>query len=1100
MEKGHPSIAKITRPSLPAASPRERLFRRLDAGTQYRAAWISGPAGSGKTTLVSSWLESRALSCLWYQMDGGDADMSTFFYYLGQAARQAAPRRQKPLFLLTPEYLADVPAFSRRYFEDLWGRLRPPFIVVIDNYHELPQGSPFDETLRAGLAAVPEGFRVLILSRSEPPPAFTGMLAGSRLDLVGWDDLRLTEDESAVIARQHLGDGQSEETLRWMHEKTGGWAAGLILLAKLVTRGDIDPRSSAGDGSEQVYDYFANELFDKGTDEATRNFLLKTSFLPRITPSVAEQLTGNREAGRILFELNRRNYFTEKRLGPELSYQYHPLFREFLHARAAAAFDLAERTRLQTAAAALLEQSGQIEDAAELYRAAGDETKLARLILSHAQTLVGQGRHRTLEQWLLGLSPEIRSVSPWLLYWLGICRLPFNPPEARSHFENAFTLFDRSEAAAGMFLSWSGAVDTFIYEWGDVRPLGRWIDVMQGLLTRYPAILSGDIGTRVVISMFCALMYRRPAHPDLPAWEARARDIAFNSPDIPTRVMVGHHLLFYHAWWSGDQGKASQLVDMLRQSVENKRATPLALIGWYAIEATYQWKMPASQEACLAAVKKGLEIAESSGIHMFDTLLYAQGAWGALTFGDLDLGREFLHKMQATLNPLRHADICQYHMQAFMEASLRGDRALAAEHAESSFAAGQATGAPFGIAVVHVVMGLARYAQGARKLAFTHLATASEMAEDMRSDLVKFAAYRAYAEIELMDQVGGTERPALRRLMKLGAEHGYLNETFWNSEVMSRLCAAALERDIEPDYVRTLIRKRNLSPPIEKGGGRGEWIGHWPWPLKIFTFGNFVVQRNGAQLAYARKAPKKPLELLRLLVALGNNAGEARLMEMLWPDADGDKAHKALNVAVVRLRELLGLKEALHMSEGAVSLDERYVWTDARAFEKLVQEAEQELRDEKLPLPSGERAEVRGKSAIRNSSTTIVQHLEKAVALYRGTFLEGAAQSWAIGPRERFRDAFLRAVGALGALWEREQKWRRAVEVYGRGLAVDDLMETFYARTMVCLLRLGSQAEALAVYRRLRKTLNAYGLKPSDETEEMYRRIVSGGPAAGSAA
>jgi len=75
-------MSKLARPILPDAFPRKRLFNLLDNMRRQPVIWISGPAGCGKTTLVSSYLESQKLPCLWYQIDEGDKDPATFFYYL----------------------------------------------------------------------------------------------------------------------------------------------------------------------------------------------------------------------------------------------------------------------------------------------------------------------------------------------------------------------------------------------------------------------------------------------------------------------------------------------------------------------------------------------------------------------------------------------------------------------------------------------------------------------------------------------------------------------------------------------------------------------------------------------------------------------------------------------------------------------------------------------------------------------------------------------------------------------------------------------------------------------------------------------------------
>ena len=84
----NPTLAKLTRPRLRGVLARERLLTLLDA--RRPAIWIAGPPGAGKTTLVASYLEARDLSGIWYQVDAGDFDPATFFYYLGLAAQKAA--------------------------------------------------------------------------------------------------------------------------------------------------------------------------------------------------------------------------------------------------------------------------------------------------------------------------------------------------------------------------------------------------------------------------------------------------------------------------------------------------------------------------------------------------------------------------------------------------------------------------------------------------------------------------------------------------------------------------------------------------------------------------------------------------------------------------------------------------------------------------------------------------------------------------------------------------------------------------------------------------------------------------------------------------
>jgi LuxR family maltose regulon positive regulatory protein len=94
------ALAKTTRPTQTGILVRPRLVRRLDLARKKPVTWVWAPPGAGKTTLVASYLAARRTRGLWYKVDEGDADVATFFYYLGLAA----PRRRGPLPLLTPEY------------------------------------------------------------------------------------------------------------------------------------------------------------------------------------------------------------------------------------------------------------------------------------------------------------------------------------------------------------------------------------------------------------------------------------------------------------------------------------------------------------------------------------------------------------------------------------------------------------------------------------------------------------------------------------------------------------------------------------------------------------------------------------------------------------------------------------------------------------------------------------------------------------------------------------------------------------------------------------------------------------------------------------
>ena len=434
MNRRETSLVKITRPRVSGIVLRERLFRLIDDGRMRPVLWVSAAAGAGKTTLVASYLDSRQLRCLWYQVDERDSDAASFFYYLGLAAKKAAPRYRTPLPLLTPEYLPELATFAKRYFEAFASRLKPPFLLVFDNYQEMPADALIHEIFQQMASVVPEGIRIVIISRTGPPPPFARLIANNRLLSLTAADLRFSEKESQQLIHENSGENIAPETAGELHARTQGWAAGLVLLLEMAKNSGSGIIGVDRQPPEEIFHYFAGELFDK-VDPDTRQFLLKTAFPAALTLNDAESLSGIPQAGRMLAELTRRNFFIVRRQDPEPSYQYHPLFREFLQQQAREEFAADEFAALQRQAAGLLVKAGQLEDAVPLYFAAGDWPGLVPLILGQAPTLVGQGRTRTLLEWIGNLPPEISETEPWLLFWSGVCTLTFNPSASRGMLE-----------------------------------------------------------------------------------------------------------------------------------------------------------------------------------------------------------------------------------------------------------------------------------------------------------------------------------------------------------------------------------------------------------------------------------------------------------------------------------------------------------------------------------------------------------------------------------------------------------------------------------------------------------------------------------------
>jgi two-component SAPR family response regulator len=199
------------------------------------------------------------------------------------------------------------------------------------------------------------------------------------------------------------------------------------------------------------------------------------------------------------------------------------------------------------------------------------------------------------------------------------------------------------------------------------------------------------------------------------------------------------------------------------------------------------------------------------------------------------------------------------------------------------------------------------------------------------------------------------------------------------------------------------------------------------------------------------------------------------LTSALWPDSDGDDAKRAFDTTLFRLRRILGDDRVIILREGKVSLDARHCWTDVWAFERL----------------AGRLNRIRTLDTTGKDALALEQLSAQLLALYQDHFLAREDMTpWSVSLRERLRSKYIYLLLETGHYWETHGFWDKAVACYQKGLEVDDLIESFYQRLMVCQLELQRYSEGMATYRRCRRVLSiSLGLQPEAETETIHNAL-----------
>ncbi|MDA8087173.1 MAG: BTAD domain-containing putative transcriptional regulator, partial [Nitrospiraceae bacterium] len=906
----------------------------------------------------------------------------------------------------------------------------------------------------------------ILISRYEPPPRLVHLLANSKMESIGWEDIKFSLGESETFVNTYLKKRIPMDTLQKLYEKTRGWAAGLVLLMKEM---NAEPEALAPVRPERIFDYFASEILGK-MDGMTREFLMKASFLPKIPARSAEKLTGLETAGKILSGLSRSNYFIERRNTGSPVFQMHPLFREFLNAKAVETYSKEEITAVKRAEAAMLEEDGQIEDAAELWSQSEEWAALSALILKNAGELVNQGRAQTLERWISWLPESVLEGSPWLLYWLGLCRMGFNPSQARVHLEKAFQGFSAGGDLAGALLSWSFIADSYLYEWDDFSSLGGWIDRLYSLMGaktgfRFP---SRQIEAKVAASMMCAMVSCRPSHPDAERWSELALALAKDFGDPASRLQTITFGSYFYGW-RGDFKRSVHLADEISMPAGSPDVSPLFKIAWLMLSAVNNLFITPFPAKALEKISAARELADRTGVHVWDHMTPVIGACAALLNGDFRKADEFLND-EAALRAQPRISLSHFLFVSGYREFLAGNLVQASAHAEVSLKYATEAGYPYAAALCHFESAQVKHALGQFEEAQEHIRSVQELSAG--SEIFNFMCLLARAQFAFSRGEEDSALGFLREGFRIGRQQNYLGFIWWwDPPVMSRLCARALEAAIEPDYARELVRKRGLieyAAPVE--------VESWPWPVKIHTLGEFRIVLDGRPLDFSGKAQQKPLTLLKILIALGHrDIPEEKITDLLWPDAEGDLAHKSYEINCLRLRRIIGEK-AVRISGGLASLDEKYCWTDLKAITHVMDQAENEWKKA-------------GKE--QNSTGKAIGLTEKAIGLHRGYFLPpDAGQAWAMTVREQIKNRLLRLVINAGKYLMRTGQWEAAIEKFEKGLEMDNLVEEIYQDLMLCQISLGRHAEAARTYEQCRKALSeTLGINPSPSTNNIYKSI-----------
>jgi DNA-binding SARP family transcriptional activator/class 3 adenylate cyclase/tetratricopeptide (TPR) repeat protein/regulation of enolase protein 1 (concanavalin A-like superfamily) len=248
--------------------------------------------------------------------------------------------------------------------------------------------------------------------------------------------------------------------------------------------------------------------------------------------------------------------------------------------------------------------------------------------------------------------------------------------------------------------------------------------------------------------------------------------------------------------------------------------------------------------------------------------------------------------------------------------------------------------------------------------------------------------------------------------------------------------------------------------------------------LTISLLGPYEVKLDGMPVTSFVSSKVRAL-LAYLAVEADHPHRRGTLAGLLWPDYPERSARTNLRNALSNLRTAIRDREA------------------KPPYLRITREAVQfnEASDQQVDVRT-----LAGALEMEGADGSTIHRLEEAVALYRGSFLDGfslddspAYDDWAYVVRERMARQVLAALQRLAAYHEGRDEYRRACEYAWRQVELEPWQEEAHRELMRLLALSGQRSVALAQYEACRRALREeLEVEPGEDTTRLYERIRDG--------
>jgi ATP/maltotriose-dependent transcriptional regulator MalT/DNA-binding SARP family transcriptional activator len=1061
----------------PEILARPRLIERLRANLSLPVTLVTANAGSGKTTLVADFLRKQERPYVWYQLDHTDADPAVFLGYLAYGIKQRLPHFGESVFayLQQPQELAQQPERAADILlNEILEGVEQQMIVVLDDYHHLGPDTPVHAVLDRLIAYLPDVIHIVIASREIPPLTLARLRSQDSLALIDRADLLFTDDEIQELFKKVFGLALTPQQMREYGERTHGWITALQLVRQVAQRqlGDqtaIDPLAVLHQSERDIFEYFAEEVY-AGEPAQVQQFLMRIALLERIEIETCARLFPEVRSSVALPALVRGNVFmtvASDRTGEE--YRLHPLFQSFLRRRLRAEIGLAGVAAEHSRCADFFLARGAWEAGVRHLLEAENFERAAEMIAIHGDEWIGSGKLASLASLAEALPAAALDAHPRVVaYRAEVARL-------RGDFESAQNLFRRAISALRAKGDEEGEAEalhsmaTIARRRGDYDAAFDYLDRAVELTQPNSVVQTKCANTRGL----CLVTKGE--------WAAAEREFRVALQSAEEQQDEHHARLITHnlglpAMMRGDFGEALRWLGRMLRSDSDLAPIPQEATAHLNIARCHLYRGE------LESSEQHLDLA-LEGCQIFNMVGQVGEAFEA--YGNLDRERGDL---------IRAGEFYERAARSYDDAGIDLSRVeLLEERALLSLKAGDAPRALSQIdrllerrpadknSIGHFT---ARLTRGRILLHFPDNDAAREELTPALNYFHDNGLY--YYEAQCCSGLAQCEFNAgrepqmtehLRRALDLAARYDY--EYWLRQEIAAHpaLFASEVAQELLPPDLRGA---QPAAPPTRFIEQTTAVLASPPlFDLTINMLGPIEIFRDSARpFAADAWTTRRARDILCFIASRPHRrAPKDSIVDTFWRDTDLKTIEKNFHPTMSHVRKALNSNQPLKQNflayrDGEYHLSPEFSYRiDTEEFDRLITEGETARRE-------------------RDFDRCIASY-EKAVALYRGEFMQGSYEDWVDDQRSYYREQYLRMLESLAAVAEKKQDFVRAMDLSQRILRDDPFREDIHCLVMRAHAALGNRVAVKEQYETLRGLLQKeLGVEPAMQTQKTYRELM----------